>query len=157
MLDTADLIAKGFRPYRKTSLTFARQMDSAFGVQLDTGDKIYGKRGDYACVSPDDGGRWIVDRKIFETTYDLQPVARSTFRRGTVHSRLYRQGFRPYRKHQITWAKKLNKAIVVRTIEGKVRAHPGDYLCIGPSGDQWPQPAARFEAHYEQVAVNQSG
>ena len=157
MLDTAELIAKGYRPYRKITLTFARQMDSPFGVLLDSGDKIYGKPGDYACVSPDDEGRWIVDRQIFETTYDLQSATRTTFRRGTVHSRLYRQGFRPYRKHQITWAKKVSKAQLVPTIEGNVRAQPGDYLCVGPTGDQWPQPAARFEAHYEPVSANSAG
>ncbi len=157
MLDTTELMTKGFRPYRKTTLTFARQMNTSFGVKLENGDKIYGKPGDYACVSPDDEGRWIVDQQVFEATYTLKPVTPTTFRSGTVHQRLHRQGFSPYRKHQITWAKKISKARIVRTIEGPVHAQPGDYLCVGPTGDQWPQPAARFEAHYEPVLANSAG
>jgi hypothetical protein len=153
MPNMTELLARGYRPYRKTTITLARQMPRAFKVRLDTGDVIAGKPGDYACVSPDDGGRWIVDRQIFEDTYRLvEYMPDHALARG-----LASQGFRSYRKHQITWAKRIRTPRIIKTLEGLVQAHAGDYLCIGPSGDQWPQPAARFEAHYEQVQINQTG
>lgn len=154
MLNTNQLLAKGFLPYHKKTLTFAKQMKTPFSVQLETGEIIHGKPGDFACVSPDDGGRWIVDREVFEKTYSPVPFAASGT--GKNQARLLHYGFRPYRKHQITWAKKLAKPAIIHTLEGDVAALPGDYLCIGPNGDQWPQKAARFEAHYERVAAAQA-
>lgn len=146
------LLARGFRPYRKTTITFARQMDRRFRVQLPNGDVLHGLPGDYGCVSPDDGGKWIVAREIFEQTYapaTLTPAEQRT----RIHARLLRSGFQPFRKHQITWAKKVTRPLRLPTLEGEVTAQPGDYLCIGSKGEPWPQPASRFEAHYQPVAI----
>jgi hypothetical protein len=150
MLNPQELLKRGFLPYRKTTITYAKQIRNRFSVRLDQGDVIHGKPGDYACVSPDDGGRWIVDREVFEGTYK---PANSTVQQG-IHKRLLRFGFRPYRKHQITWARKVIRQRVIHTLEGDVTVDAGDYLCIGPGGEQWPQKAERFEAHYEPVPVH---
>lgn len=145
------LMARGFRPYRKITITYARQMNRRFHVRTSSGDVLHGQPGDYGCFSPDDGSKWIVARKIFEQTY--VPAKLNPDQQTGIHARLLRSGFRPYRKHQITWAKKVNRPIRVHTLEGDVTALPGDYLCIGPKGEPWPQPASRFEAHYRPVAI----
>ena len=151
MPNSSALLARGFRPYRKSTITFARQMNRRFHVRLESGDVLHGQPGDYACVSPDDGGKWIVARDIFEQTY--APIKLKPDQQTGIHARLLRSGFQPHGKHQITWAKKIEKPIRVPTLEGEVMAHPGDYLCIGSKGEPWPQPAARFEAHYKPVAL----
>lgn len=151
MVNTAELLKQGFRPYRKTTLTYAKQMQGNFTVRLENGDVIYGHTGDYACVSPNDGSRWVVEKGIFSRMYTRANVDTSRFRPGTPEYRLLRQGFRPYQKHQVTWAKRITAPMVVHTLEGDVRAEEGDYLCVGADGEQWPQPAKRFEAHYVRV------
>jgi hypothetical protein len=151
MPDTDKLLARGFRPYRKITVTFARQMNRRFRVQLASGDVLHGQPGDYGCISPDDGSKWIVARKVFEETY--APARIKPADQTDRHARLLRSGFRPYRKHQITWAKKLNRPMRIPTLEGDVMAQPGDYLCIGPKGEPWPQPSDRFEAHYRPAAI----
>ena len=151
MPNSSALMERGFRPYRKITITYARQMDRNFSVRMPNGEVLHGQPGDYACVSPDDGGKWIVARKIFEQTY--APAKLKPDQQPGIYARLSNSGFRPYRKHQITWAKKISKPLLVHTLEGDVTAHRGDYLCIGPKGEPWPQEASRFEAHYRPVAL----
>lgn len=150
MTNSAELRKQGFLPYRKTTVTYARQMSTGFAVRLLNGDVIYGKPGDYVCVSPENEERWVVDHDVFGKTYALS-LNTEQFRRGSIQSRLLLEGFKPFRKHQVTWAKKLRIATVVKTLEGDVHAKAGDYLCVGAAGERWPQAAARFEANYVQV------
>lgn len=49
------------------------------------------------------------------------------------------QQLRPARKTKPLWAKRLQSATEVKTMEGQVRAEAGDYLCRGISGELWPQ------------------
>lgn len=153
MLDTTRLLQAGFQPYRKTSTTFARRMDAAFVVRLTSGECIRGVAGDYACISPGDGERWIVNGAIFERTYAPQSVDSSATSSSATVGRLMSLGFVPYHKHQVTWARKIDKARVIGTLEGDVLAETGDYLCVGPTGEQWPQKAAHFDSYYEPVAA----
>lgn len=152
MVDSASLQKQGFRPYRKIGVTYARKMDVHFTVRIENGDIIHGKPGDYACVNPDDNSRWVVNGDIFRRTYAPDMINTQKIRRGTVQHQLLGQGFSPYRKFGLTWAKKLKLPMVVHTLEGDVYAKAGDYLCIGIDGDQWPQPATRFEKLYEQAS-----
>lgn len=149
MLDSDKLRAQGFQPYRKTAITYARQMTQPFRVRLRNGDVLSGAAGDYVAYSPGDDERWIVQRDIFEQTY--APKARDASVPDAIHRGLLTRGFRPYSKHQITWARKLTRPARVRTLEGEVHAETGDYLCVGPQGEMWPQPGARFEAVYQRV------
>ncbi len=151
MLSPAELRQQGFSPFRKVGVTYARKMDKNFTVRIDRGDLLHGYPGDYACVNPDDDSRWIVHRDIFERSYAPDHINTLKIRMGTVQHRLLLQGFTPYRKFQVTWAKKLNLPAVIHTLEGDVYARAGDYLCIGIDGEQWPQPAARFEKLYEHL------
>jgi len=47
--------------------------------------------------------------------------------------------WRYYKKTKPLWAKQLKEEITVNTLEGNIKCQAGDYLCKGPSGDQWPQ------------------
>jgi hypothetical protein len=149
--DTAKLRAQGFQPYRKTSITYARQMGHGFRVQTKSGDILTGAPGDYVAYSPTDDERWIVQRDIFRDTYSEHPLDTRILSLGDTHHQLVRRGFRPYFNHQITWARKIDQPIRVRTLEGEVEAHSGDYLCVGMQGEMWPQPGGRFESVYELV------
>ena len=53
--------------YRNTNTVFAMQMKKPFTVQVENGDSIHGKAEDYVVCDGDQC--WIVDQKIFETTY----------------------------------------------------------------------------------------
>jgi len=150
-VNNEELAERGFRPYRKTTVTYAKQIGNNFQVRLETGDVISGKAGDFACVSPDDGSRWVVEHSIFTRMYNGVAPDKSRLRPGTSEYRLSLQGFKPYRKHQVTWAKRITSPLIVHTLEGDVRAEAGDYLCVGQDGEQWPQPAKRFESHYVRV------
>ena len=154
MLDTARLMALGFLPYHKVTITFAKKMPSSFEVLLDSGDVIQGQPEDYFCVSPDDGGHWIVAHDIFQQTYT--PADRRSIQADSAAMRLFDEGFRPYRQPQITWAKPLDRPRRIHTLEGDVMAEVGDYLCLGPQGEQWPQKPERFERHYEHVTLAHS-
>jgi hypothetical protein len=151
MINTAELRKQGFRPYRKIGVTYAKKMNTSFTVRIDNGEILYGQPGDYACINPEDSSRWIVNAAIFDQTYRPDPINTIKIRMGTVQHKLLLQGFKPYHKHQVTWAKKLPIPMVVHTLEGDVQAHAGDYLCVGINGEQWPQPATRFEKNYERV------
>ncbi|MBZ0294602.1 MAG: hypothetical protein K8L99_18705 [Anaerolineae bacterium] len=153
MVDTASLQKQGFRPYRKVGTTYAREMDVHFTVRIESGDVITGNPGDYVCVNAEDNTRWIVNGDIFRRTYAPDAIDTLKIRMGTVQHKLLLQGFKPYRKYQVTWAKRLVLPMTVHTLEGDVHARAGDYLCMGLDGDQWPQPAARFERLYEQVST----
>lgn len=146
MLNTTQLQQQGFQPYRKNETIFARQMNRRFTVRLKEGGTLNGNPGDYVCYAPRDGSRWIVEQAIFESTYSNQPLNDAS-----SDSQLVRRGFVPYRKHAVTWARKLQDPQIVETLEGKVLAQAGDYLCVGSKGETWPQPAERFEAVYERV------
>lgn len=153
MTDTARLRKQGYRPYRKLTITYAKQMKKSFAVRLINGDKIYGQPGDYACVSQSGDDRWIVNHDVFEKTYAPAPVRAGQQEAG---SDLIKHGFRPYSKHQITWAKKIDRPRIIHTIEGDVIAQAGDYLCVGANGEKWPQKPERFEAHYEPATTHRA-
>jgi len=52
------------------------------------------------------------------------------------------------KKTRPIWAKMLQRAQTVETLEGRETAGAGDYLCRGESGEVWPQRAKSLEAKY---------
>jgi hypothetical protein len=55
-----------------------------------------------------------------------------------------------YRKKPITvWAQKVHYPVEVATLEGIMRASPGDYLIEGIAGEIYPCKPDIFEATYE--------
>lgn len=58
-------------------------------------------------------------------------------------------GFLPYRKTTLTYAKKIEEPFEVDTLEGLHTGKAGDYLAIGAHGEMYPIDAAVFEDTYE--------
>ncbi len=58
----------GWAEYANTNTVRAAQVPEEFSVVISTGDTISGKANDYLVESGD--RRWIVDREIFERTYE---------------------------------------------------------------------------------------
>lgn len=52
------------------------------------------------------------------------------------------------RKTRSLWARELSEPTEVQTLEGRVTAAPGDYLCRGIHGEQWPQKASKLLEKY---------
>jgi hypothetical protein len=57
---------------------------------------------------------------------------------GRLHPAIV-SGLRDARKTKSLWAKRLERASQIETIEGVVRAEVGDYLCRGIECEVWPQ------------------
>lgn len=58
---------------------------------------------------------------------------------------------REYRKTATVMARQMAEAFTVETLEGTMTGQPGDYLCRGPAGEEWPIKREIFEATYEPV------
>lgn len=52
------------------------------------------------------------------------------------------------RKSKPLWAKRLEEAQSVETIEGLLHAEAGDYLCRGVNSELWPQKAVKLLEKY---------
>jgi hypothetical protein len=52
------------------------------------------------------------------------------------------------KKTRPIWARLLDHDQTVETLEGKVTAKAGDYLCRGEAGELWPQSAKTLGARY---------
>lgn len=54
----------------------------------------------------------------------------------------------PARKTRPIWAKRLERAETVQTLEGPEQVPAGSYLCRGEAGDVWPQSEENLSAKY---------
>jgi hypothetical protein len=61
------------------------------------------------------------------------------------------EGFRPFRKDSVVWAKQMGKPFKVFTSEGPMQGEAGDYWCVGLRNQQWLSHAAVFEQLYKPV------
>ena len=52
------------------------------------------------------------------------------------------------KKTRAIWTRKLQQDQTVKTLEGEVAAHAGDFLCRGEAGELWPQSTKTLEARY---------
>jgi hypothetical protein len=146
-VDEAQLRREGFLPYRKRGYTYAKRMDVPFQVRLKNGDTIFGAKDDYVCTDQETTERWIVASDIFEQTY--RRVQKTKVGHSERNRLLERYHFHLYRKFAVTWAKQIEKPMMIHTLEGPVHAQKGEYLCVGAQGEQWPQMKDRFEENYE--------
>ncbi|MEM9366940.1 MAG: hypothetical protein AAGD07_13180 [Planctomycetota bacterium] len=55
---------------------------------------------------------------------------------------------RAARKTMPLWAREITETSEVQTLEGRVVAESGDYLCRGIHGEQWPQKADKLLQKY---------
>jgi hypothetical protein len=61
------------------------------------------------------------------------------------------EGFRPFRKDAVVWAKQMDEPFEVPTPAGPMHGEAGDYWCIGLRNQQWLSQAAVFEQIYKPV------
>lgn len=61
------------------------------------------------------------------------------------------EGFRPYRKTALAYARREPDDFVVSTLEGVMAGKAGDYLAIGPHGEMYPIDADVFADSYEEA------
>jgi hypothetical protein len=61
------LIDKGFRPFRKDAVVWAKQMGEPFEVLTPEGP-VWGEAGDYWCVGPRNQ-QWLSHAAVFEQIY----------------------------------------------------------------------------------------
>ncbi len=52
------------------------------------------------------------------------------------------------RKTKPLWAKLIGQAKSINTLEGTIKAEPGDYLCRGIEGETWPQKSVKLHEKY---------
>lgn len=81
------------------------------------GSVLSAKTGDWLLT--DGRSEWVVTNEIFQSTYEKLTGLR-------------------YKKTARVRARRLNRAVLVNTIEGRVEAWPGDWVVQNPSGDYWP-------------------
>lgn len=61
------------------------------------------------------------------------------------------EGFRPFRKDSVVWAKQMGEPFEVLTPDGPVQGEAGDYWCVGLCNQQWLSQAEVFEKTYKPV------
>ena len=56
--------------------------------------------------------------------------------------------WRHVRKTKPIWVRRLERAEAIETMEGRVQAAAGDFLCRGAAGELWPQDARSLTDRY---------
>lgn len=117
--------------FHRKAVVRARRLRRAITWNGPNGATLRAARGDWLV---DDGSRrWSVRDDIFHATY--RPLSRHLWRAsGTVR------------------AARASTDTVVHTLEGDVRARPGDWIISGAAGESWPSSPEVFWSHYEPVS-----
>lgn len=156
----AELEAQGFDQYeRKKELIMARRLPASEApkrIITSSGDRLVAYAGDMICFVPggrpstslDDYDHWPVDPDIFKRTYqawdewDWQP--------SESEKRLMELGCKPYYKVADVWAKKLDTAAYIQSLEHEkpelVKA--GRYVVIGAEGEPYSMDNGTFLRRY---------
>lgn len=122
-----------FHEYKKMGTIKAEQLKQPTEWKTGNGDTMRGEVGDWK-VTGADGGTWTVKPDIFATTYSPVPGANGEFA-----------------KTAITRAMKLTGPTTIKTLEGTGTGQAGDYLVVGPKGEQYIVTGAKFESMYQAV------
>ncbi|MBC8113754.1 MAG: hypothetical protein H7062_05215, partial [Candidatus Saccharimonas sp.] len=88
---------------------------------------------------------------LVRTSLDLGPFenCRRNWPNRPLLSEINRQqAWRHFQKTKPIWARRLEQAETVKTLEGELHASAGDYVCRGIAGELWPQQANKLEAKY---------
>lgn len=124
--------------FKKVGTVQAEQLKTAQQWQTSKGDMMQGQAGDWKVTGPD-GSTWTVKPDIFNQTYSQVPGQSGVFA-----------------KTAITRAIQLDKPVVIKTLEGTGTGDAGDYLVVGPKGEQYIVPKAKFESSYKPIEVKPS-
>lgn len=116
--------------FKKVGTVQAEQLKTAQEWRTSKGDLMQGQAGDWKITGPD-GSTWTVKPDIFAQTYSQVPGQGGTFA-----------------KTAITRAVQLDRSVTIKTLEGTGTGDAGDYLVVGPKGEQYIVPRAKFESSY---------
>ena len=116
------------RPFYRIGTVRARRLQARRPWTRLTGDRLHGEAGDWRVV--DDAG-------------DERTVRDAEFNRS--HEPL---GGGRYRRTGAFRAWQADEAQVLRTMEGRAVAYPGDWIVEGPGGERWPVTGAQFQRSY---------
>lgn len=126
-------LARQLHQYRKVGTVKAVRLTEPTEWTTAKGEVMRAEAGDWQITGPD-GSIWSVKPDIFAQTYSAVPGSAGEFA-----------------KTAITRAMKLTEAVTIQTLEGEGSGAPGDYLVVGPKGEQYIVPGAKFEAMYKPV------
>lgn len=121
---------QSFHEYRKVGTVRAEQLTQPTDWTTSKGEVMHAEAGDWKITGPD-GSTWSVKPDIFAKTYSAVPGSSGEFA-----------------KTAITRAIKLTQPVTIQTLEGQGSGEVGDYLVVGPQGEQYIVPGAKFEAMY---------
>lgn len=122
-----------FHEYRKVGTVRAEQLKEATTWTTSKGEVMQAAAGDWK-ITGGDGSTWSVKPDIFQQTYS--PVAGSSGE---------------FAKTAITRATKLTAPITIQTLEGQGSGVAGDYLVVGPKGEQYIVGGQKFESMYQPI------
>lgn len=125
--------AAGWCLYSRSGQVIAVRLTGDIEWTTENNDHLHGRAGDWKLHQPaDPAGVWTVANGEFRVTY--RHVAGDIYERvGTVEARPARAGE------------------VIKSAEGDVRAHEGDWLVRRESGYCWVVPREKFRATYERL------
>ena len=122
----------GAAEFRRTGTVRARRLQARRPWTRRSGDELHGNAGDWRVV--DDGG-------------DERTVRDLAFR--DSHAPL---GGELWRRTGTFLAWQVSETLVLRTMEGRAVARPGDWVVEGSRGERWPVTDSQFRRTYTRAA-----
>jgi hypothetical protein len=102
-----------------------------------SGDELHGNAGDWRVVDNSGDERTVRDLEFRESH---EPLGDGVWRRtGTFRA----------------W--QIRESLVLRTMEGRAVARPGDWVVEGPRGQRWPVTDDQFRRSYTQMSTDPAG
>ncbi|MGH3158823.1 MAG: hypothetical protein ACRDNF_19945 [Streptosporangiaceae bacterium] len=122
--------------FHRVGTVRARRLRSSRRWNRRTGDELSGKIGDWS-VRDESGDERTVRDAEFRASHE--PLGGERWlRTGTYHA----------------W--QVSELVVLRTIEGRATAHPGDWVVEGRGGERWPVCDEQFQRTYRRVRGEQN-
>ncbi len=119
-------------------------------LSADKGDIMVYDPGDGAKLQDvEDYDHWPVKRDLFNKTYKLWDDLKWQPNEAELH--LIMHGCRPYYKHKGVWAMRLEKPVLIQSLESPkpVEVPPGRWLIIGSEGEPYHMADKKFRERYE--------
>lgn len=157
-----ELHAQGFNQYeRKKQLVMARPLrrsEAPKRIITSSGEELIAQAGAIICYNPGDQVRptlndydhWPVEREIFRQTYKAWDE--SDWHPSPPEKHLMGLGCEPYYKVAAVWAKKLDKATYIQSLEHEKPelVSGGRYVVIGAKGEPYSVNNSSFTRRYYQ-------
>jgi hypothetical protein len=118
--------------YRRVGTVQARRLQARWPWTRRSGDKLSGNAGDWRVVD-DSGDERTIRDLAFRASHE--PLGGDRWSRTGV-----------YRAWQVS------EKLVLRTMEGRAVAHPGDWIVEGSRGERWPVSREQFQRSYRASA-----